>query len=182
MKKITILTVASVALFGAVAGLHSTVKADDVKTGTTDVSAKLTAGAITLSAPATFGFADTAITSDTISFTQLAFDQDKGVQVSDYAGDGATYNVSAKISDDTTALATLGSDATATVSVDGKALTTSDAVVQTTDATPKNMTAAQGVTKYPLKADLKLSKVSLAGTYKGTVTWTLGTASNAIAE
>lgn len=182
MKKITILTVASVALFGTVAGLHSTVKADDVKTGTTDVSAKLKAGAITLSAPASFGFAETPITSDTISFTQLTFDKDSGVKVSDYAGDGVTYNVSAKITDDSASLKTLGTGAAATVSVDGKALTTSDAVVQTTDATPTDMTATEGETSYPLTADLKLTGVSLTGAYKGTVTWTLGTASNSIAE
>lgn len=182
MKKITILTLASVALFGTVAGLHSTVKADDVKTGTTDVSAKLTAGTITLSAPKDFKFADTAITSDTISFTQLTFDKDSGVKVSDYAGDGATYKVSAKIADNTASLATLGSSAAATTSVNGKALTTTDAVVQTTDATPKDMTATQGETSYPLTADLKLTGVSLAGAYKGTVTWTLGTDSNAIKE
>lgn len=182
MKKITILSVASVALFGAVAGLHSTVKADDVKTGTTDVSAKLKAGAITLSAPASFGFADTTITSDTISFTQLAFDKDSGVKISDYAGDGVTYKVSAKIADDTASLATLGSSAAATTSVNGEALTTTDAVVQTTDETPKDMTATQGETSYPLTADLKLTGVSLAGAYKGTVTWTLGAASNSISE
>ena len=182
MKKITILTVASVALFGTVAGLHSTVKADDVKTGTTDVSAKLKAGAITLSAPASFSFAETPITSDTISFTQLTFAKESGVKVSDYAGDGVTYKVSAKIADDSVSFKTLGTGATATVSVDGKALTTSDAVVQTTDATPKDMTATEGETSYPLTADLKLTGVSLAGAYKGTVTWTLGTDSNAIAE
>lgn len=182
MKKITILTVASVALFGTVAGLHSTVKADDVKSGTTSVAAKLKAGAITLSAPSDFKFTDTAITSDTVSFTQLTFTKDKGIQVSDYAGDGVTYKVSAKIADDTTSLATLGTGATATVSVNGKALTTQDAVVQTTDATPKDMTATQGQTQYPLTSDLKLSNVSLAGAYKGTVTWTLSAASNGISE
>lgn len=182
MKKITILTVASVALFGAVAGLNSTVKADDVKTGTTDVSAKLTAGAITLSAPSAFEFADTAITSDTISFTQLTFAKDEGIKVSDYAGDGVTYKVSAKIADDTDSLATLGTGAAATVSVDGKALTTTDDVVQTTDATPTDMTATQGETSSPLTADLQLTGVSLVGAYKGTVTWTLGTDSKAISE
>ena len=182
MKKITILSVASVALFGTVVGIHSNAKADDVKTGTTDVSAKLTAGPITLSAPSTLKFADTIITSDTISFKQLSFTKDNGIKVSDHVGDGVTYKVSAKIKDDASSLKTLGTSAAATVLVNGKALTTEDAVVQTKDNSPKDMTATQGEVSYPLTSDLKLTGVSLAGSYKGTVTWTLGAASDAIGE